>query len=64
MTPLQALYAQTVPENTPEGRLVLQVSATDADIQSNAQISYTLSGDGADYFSIESDTGTVYQSNI
>uniref|UniRef100_A0A4W5PG36 FAT atypical cadherin 1 n=1 Tax=Hucho hucho TaxID=62062 RepID=A0A4W5PG36_9TELE len=55
----RALYAQTVPENTPEGRLVLQVSATDADIQSNAQISYTLSGDGADYFSIESDTGRL-----
>ncbi|CDQ76612.1 unnamed protein product [Oncorhynchus mykiss] len=55
----RALYAQTVPENAPEGRLVLQVSAIDADIQSNAQISYTLSGDGADYFSIESDTGRL-----
>uniref|UniRef100_A0A8C7DLN5 FAT atypical cadherin 1 n=1 Tax=Oncorhynchus kisutch TaxID=8019 RepID=A0A8C7DLN5_ONCKI len=55
----RALYAQTVPENSPEGRLVLQVSAIDADIQSNAQISYTLSGDGADYFSIESDTGRL-----
>ncbi|KAJ8015146.1 hypothetical protein DPEC_G00023120 [Dallia pectoralis] len=53
------LYTQTVPENTPEGRLILWVFATDADIQSNAQISYTLSGDGADHFSIDSHTGEL-----
>ncbi|KAL0973926.1 hypothetical protein UPYG_G00213030 [Umbra pygmaea] len=53
------LYAQTIPENTPEGRLILQVSASDADIQTNAQISYTISGDGADHFSVDSDTGEL-----
>uniref|UniRef100_A0A3P8XZ66 FAT atypical cadherin 1b n=1 Tax=Esox lucius TaxID=8010 RepID=A0A3P8XZ66_ESOLU len=53
------LYTQTVSEDTPEGRLILWVSATDADIQSNAQISYTLSGDGADYFSLDTDTGEL-----
>uniref|UniRef100_A0AAQ5Z5U7 FAT atypical cadherin 1a n=1 Tax=Amphiprion ocellaris TaxID=80972 RepID=A0AAQ5Z5U7_AMPOC len=33
-----------VPEDSPAGRLILQVSATDADIRSNAQISYELQG--------------------
>lgn len=55
---LQSLYMETVPEDSPGGRLILQVSATDADIRSNAQISYELHGPGSERFSIDSETGT------
>lgn len=35
----------------------MQVSATDADIRSNAEITYTLSGPGAEKFKLNPDTG-------
>lgn len=53
----QSLYGESVPEDSPAGRLILQVSATDADIRSNAQISYELQGVGSELFAIDSDTG-------
>lgn len=53
----QSLYSESVPEDSPAGRLILQVSATDADIRSNAQISYELQGVGSELFIIDSDTG-------
>lgn len=54
---LQGLYAGTVPENGPAGKFVLQVSASDPDSQSNAEIVYQLSGDGAESFRMHSTTG-------
>lgn len=54
---LQSIYSESVPEDSPAGRLILQASATDADIRSNAQISYELQGAGSEYFIIDSDTG-------
>ncbi|XP_051506018.1 protocadherin Fat 1-like [Myxocyprinus asiaticus] len=53
------VYAQTVPEDVPVGKHIFQVSATDADIQSNAEITYQLSGSGAESFKIDSKTGFV-----
>lgn len=35
----------------------MQVSATDADIRSNAEITYTLHGTGAEKFGLTPDTG-------
>ncbi|XP_057188833.1 protocadherin Fat 1a isoform X3 [Triplophysa rosa] len=55
----KSLYMETVPEDSPAGRLILQVSATDADIRSNAQISYELHGPGSEHFSIDSETGEL-----
>ncbi|KAF7662652.1 hypothetical protein LDENG_00230690 [Lucifuga dentata] len=55
----KSLYAESVPEDSPAGRLILQVSATDADIRSNAQISYELQGAGSELFTIDSDTGEL-----
>ncbi|XP_056135970.1 protocadherin Fat 1a [Lampris incognitus] len=55
----KSLYSESVPEDSPAGRLILQVSATDADIRSNAQISYELQGTGAELFTIDSDTGEL-----
>ncbi|XP_041081573.1 protocadherin Fat 1-like isoform X3 [Polyodon spathula] len=55
----KALYAETIPEDAPSGKLILQVSATDADIRSNAEISYRLFGTEADKFSLDPDTGEL-----
>ncbi|XP_036372790.1 protocadherin Fat 1a isoform X3 [Megalops cyprinoides] len=55
----KALYAEAVPEDAPAGKLILQVSATDADIRSNAHITYELHGVGSESFSIDADTGEV-----
>ncbi|KAM8879066.1 protocadherin Fat 1a isoform 5-T7 [Spinachia spinachia] len=55
----KSVYSGRVPEDSPGGRLVLQVSATDADIRSNAQISYELQGVGSELFIIDSDTGEL-----
>uniref|UniRef100_A0A671LFV9 FAT atypical cadherin 1b n=1 Tax=Sinocyclocheilus anshuiensis TaxID=1608454 RepID=A0A671LFV9_9TELE len=49
------VYTQTVPEDALVGRQILQVSATDADIQSNAEITYQLSG----LFSVEESSGII-----
>ncbi|XP_072318668.1 protocadherin Fat 1a [Eucyclogobius newberryi] len=55
----KTLYSESVPEDSPAGRLILQVSATDTDIRSNAQISFLLQGDGAELFIIDPDTGEL-----
>uniref|UniRef100_A0A4W6F173 FAT atypical cadherin 1a n=1 Tax=Lates calcarifer TaxID=8187 RepID=A0A4W6F173_LATCA len=55
----KSLYSESVPEDSPAGRLILQISATDADIRSNAQISYELQGVGSELFIIDSDTGEL-----
>ncbi|KAG9335984.1 hypothetical protein JZ751_003383 [Albula glossodonta] len=55
----KTLYAESVPEDAPAGKLILQVSATDADIRSNAHISYQLVGEGSELFSIDTETGEV-----
>ncbi|XP_061575005.1 protocadherin Fat 1a isoform X2 [Cololabis saira] len=55
----QSLYSESVPEDSASGRLILQVSATDADIRSNAQISYELQGVGSELFIIDSETGEL-----
>ncbi|XP_036424561.1 protocadherin Fat 1 [Colossoma macropomum] len=53
------LYAGTVPENARAGKFILLVSASDPDIQSNAEITYRLAGDGAESFRMDSATGTL-----
>ncbi|KAK1792515.1 hypothetical protein P4O66_012453, partial [Electrophorus voltai] len=54
----KSLYTERVPEDSAPGRLVLQVSATDADIRSNAHISYQMLGAGSQHFTLDPDTGT------
>lgn len=55
---------QSVPEDALVGRQILQVSATDADIQSNAEISYELSGSGAESFTVDTKTGKMSKLEI
>lgn len=55
----KTLYSETIPEDAFPGKLVVQVSATDADIRSNAEITYTLFGAGAEKFKLNPDTGEL-----
>uniref|UniRef100_A0AAY3ZWT0 FAT atypical cadherin 1 n=1 Tax=Denticeps clupeoides TaxID=299321 RepID=A0AAY3ZWT0_9TELE len=55
----KSFYTESVPEDSAPGRLILQVSAKDADIRSNAQITFELVGPGVDHFTIDPDTGEV-----
>ncbi|KAH0616155.1 hypothetical protein JD844_027065 [Phrynosoma platyrhinos] len=55
----KTLYTETVPEDSPPGKLIMQILATDADIRSNAEIMYTLHGAGAEDFTLSPDTGEL-----
>uniref|UniRef100_A0ABI7X6D8 FAT atypical cadherin 1 n=1 Tax=Felis catus TaxID=9685 RepID=A0ABI7X6D8_FELCA len=55
----KSLYSETIPEDAFPGKLIMQVSATDADIRSNAEITYTLFGPGAEKFKLNPDTGEL-----
>ncbi|KAM4809573.1 LOW QUALITY PROTEIN: protocadherin Fat 1 [Rhinophrynus dorsalis] len=56
-------YAETISEDALSGKVILQVSATDADIRSNAEIMYTLHGLGADKFYLNPFTGELKTSS-
>ncbi|KAB5550105.1 hypothetical protein PHYPO_G00049870 [Pangasianodon hypophthalmus] len=53
------MYTASVSEDVPIGNLILRVRATDADTGSNAQLQYTLSGGGAEDFTIHPYTGEL-----
>ncbi|XP_066515899.1 protocadherin Fat 1a isoform X2 [Hoplias malabaricus] len=55
----KSMYKERVAEDSTAGRLVLQVSAVDADIRSNAHITYQLLGAGSQHFSIDPETGEL-----
>ncbi|XP_061441071.1 protocadherin Fat 1 isoform X1 [Rhineura floridana] len=55
----KALYTESVPEDSPPGKLIMQISATDADIRSNAEITYSLHGVGAEDFRLSPDIGEL-----
>lgn len=54
---LQLLYTGKVSEDVPLGHFILKVSATDLDSDTNAQITYSLHGPGADDFKLDPHTG-------
>ncbi|XP_076876941.1 protocadherin Fat 3 [Brachyhypopomus gauderio] len=54
-------YSAVVPENTGIGTAVIQVTATDNDLDQNGEVSYTLLT-GTSLFSIDSASGWVYVS--
>uniref|UniRef100_A0A8C1V9Y8 FAT atypical cadherin 1a n=1 Tax=Cyprinus carpio TaxID=7962 RepID=A0A8C1V9Y8_CYPCA len=56
----KSFYMESVPEDSPAGRLILQVSATDDDIRSNAEILYSLLDSADGVFSIDEETGIVH----
>ncbi|XP_070544555.1 protocadherin Fat 4-like [Ptychodera flava] len=59
---LEPSYNATVIDKSPEGLCVIGVSAIDDDINDNAKIEYSLSGNGSEYFKIDKNTGFVQTS--
>ncbi|XP_043918442.1 protocadherin Fat 1 [Protopterus annectens] len=55
----KVLYTEAVLEDAPSGKLILQLSATDADIRANGDIKYTLNGPDAEKFRLNPDTGEM-----
>ena len=55
----QDTYTATLAENTPAGRSVVNVSATDADIGTNAEVLYFLVGDPS-LVNVHNTTGEVF----
>ncbi|XP_062856682.1 protocadherin Fat 2 [Trichomycterus rosablanca] len=56
----QLLYTEAVMENSPTGRFILKVSASDPDIGTNGQVSFTLHGPNADKFHLDPKTGELF----
>ncbi|XP_023653219.2 protocadherin Fat 2 [Paramormyrops kingsleyae] len=56
----QLLYTEVVMENSPPGLFILKVTATDPDVGTNGQFSFSLHGPDADKFHINQDTGDLY----
>ncbi|XP_029467149.1 protocadherin-23 [Rhinatrema bivittatum] len=54
----QSEYRAAVSESAPPGTVVYRVHATDPDLGSNGQVSYSLRG-GPDYFEVEEQSGLV-----
>lgn len=53
----QLLYTEAVVENSKSGLFILKISASDPDIGTNGQVSFTLHGPNADKFHLDSKTG-------
>lgn len=56
---LKYRYRETLSEGTKPGTFVLQVLANDADEPANARLRYYLTGNGADEFALDKDTGSL-----
>uniref|UniRef100_A0A673ZS26 FAT atypical cadherin 2 n=1 Tax=Salmo trutta TaxID=8032 RepID=A0A673ZS26_SALTR len=56
----QLLYTEVVMENSPSSMFILKVSASDPDIGTNGQVSYTLHGPNADKFHLDQKTGELF----
>ncbi|XP_067423513.1 protocadherin Fat 2 [Emydura macquarii macquarii] len=55
----QILYTGKVSEDALPGFFILKISATDSDVGSNAQITYSLHGPGAEEFRLDPHTGEL-----
>ncbi|XP_053156770.1 protocadherin Fat 2 isoform X2 [Hemicordylus capensis] len=60
----QTPYKGTVSEDAPPGFSILKVSATDADIGTHGQITYSLRGSGAEKFRLDPHTGELTTSTL
>ncbi|XP_067103311.1 protocadherin Fat 2 [Osmerus mordax] len=56
----QLLYTEVVMENSPSSMFILKISASDPDIGTNGQVSYTLHGPNADKFHLNHKTGELF----
>ncbi|XP_035391659.1 protocadherin Fat 3 [Electrophorus electricus] len=60
----QALYEASFPEDIPINNVILNVGATDFDIGSNAEIQYSLYGNGVEDFYMDSKTGELKTASL
>ncbi|KAJ8282136.1 hypothetical protein COCON_G00046550 [Conger conger] len=60
----QLLYTEVIMENSPPGIFILKVSATDPDIGTNGQVSFTLHGPNADKFHLDPQTGELFTLSV
>uniref|UniRef100_W5U6J6 Protocadherin Fat 2 n=1 Tax=Ictalurus punctatus TaxID=7998 RepID=W5U6J6_ICTPU len=56
----QLLYTEAVMENSPSGLFILKITASDPDIGTNGQVSFTLHGPNADKFHLHPITGELF----
>lgn len=61
---LKSKYTTVIPETTPRGSSILQVTASDKDTGSNGRVVYTLSNETYKYFSIDSQTGIISTESV
>jgi len=59
--PCQIFYTGRVSEDAVPGLFILKISATDPDVGSNAQITYSLHGPGAEEFRLGPHTGESWE---
>ncbi|XP_001920058.2 protocadherin Fat 2 [Danio rerio] len=56
----QLQYTEAVMENSSSGKVILKISASDPDIGTNGQVSFTLHGPNADKFHLDPKTGELF----
>lgn len=59
LTSAQVAYSASLPEDIPSNKIILKVSAKDADIGSNGDIRYSLYGSGNNEFFLDPESGKV-----
>lgn len=59
LTSGQVAYSASLPEDIPSNKIILKVSAKDADIGSNGDIRYSLYGSGNSDFFLDPESGKV-----
>lgn len=59
LTFAQVAYSASLPEDIPSNKIILKVSAKDADIGSNGEIRYSLYGSGNNEFFLDPESGKV-----
>ncbi|TRY88306.1 hypothetical protein DNTS_016697 [Danionella cerebrum] len=60
----QLLYTEAVMENSKSGLFILKISASDPDIGTNGQLSFSLHGPDADKFHLDSKTGELFTLSV
>ncbi|KAM4700502.1 protocadherin Fat 3 isoform 2-T2 [Discoglossus pictus] len=59
----QVMNTASFPEDMPPNKMILKVSASDADIGTNAEIRYSLHGAGSDNFYLDAESGELKTSS-
>lgn len=59
LTSAQVAYSASLPEDIPSNKIILKVSAKDADIGSNGDVRYSLYGSGNNDFFLDPESGKV-----